>query len=520
VQPPDSSIPTPKLAAEPSTGRIGRYELLARVTAGGMGEVFIARRAGALPTQRVALKLLLPHLAQQPFFVQLFLDEARTASRMSHPNIVQVFDVGQSDGRYFMAMSLVEGVSLGVLLRICRRKRFHLPLPIIRLIARGLCDALQYAHTLTDHNGAPLNIVHRDVSPHNVLISSAGAVQLTDFGIAKAEDNLHTTRPGDVRGKYAYMAPEQLGSRVRVDGRADVFAAAATLFETYTLVSPFGRATDPETIDAIRDEPLPDASTYRPDISPAVVAALAHGMARDPSERLPSALALREALLDGEVAELEELGQLIREHFSEQLGVFQQVTAVLHQQSSPGLAAANARPPRWLRPAQAAGATLLAGALTFGAWQLVAGRNRNTPLPARIVEVTHAPAPGSPSVAVPLTAEHAASAPEPDPIETVPLEPLATDAPPPMAAATPEPGREPRKSRTRQQAQVGYVTADASPWAQVWVDGREVERTPISRYPLPPGEHQLRFRNPELGKEIRRKVRVEPGKVVRVRVEF
>ncbi|HLL53049.1 MAG TPA: serine/threonine-protein kinase [Myxococcaceae bacterium] len=520
MPPPDTSLQTQVLSPQPSTGRIGLYELLARVTAGGMGEVFIARRAGALPTQRVALKVLLPHLAQQPFFVQLFLDEARTASRMSHPNIVQVFDVGQADGRYFIAMSLVEGVSLGVLLRICRRKQIQLPFPIVRLIARGLCDALQYAHTLTDHTGAPLNIVHRDVSPHNVLISSAGAVMLTDFGIAKAEDNLHTTRPGDVRGKYAYMAPEQLGSHVRVDGRADVFSAAATLFETYTLVSPFSRPSDPDTIDAIRQAPLPDPRRFRRDISPDVADALMRGLARDPAERYHSALELREALLDGQVAELEELGQLIREHFSEQLEVFQQVTAHAHQHPDPPRSARNTKRARWALPAQAAGATLLTGALTFGAWQFLTSRNGNAPLHAQPAEVASALASRSPVLPVPVTPEDAASAPKPDPTETVPLEPLGAGATSPMTTATPEQTQEPRKSRARQQVQVGYVTADASPWAQVWVDGREVERTPISRYPLPPGEHQLRFRNPDLGKEVRRKVRVEPGKVVRVRVEF
>jgi serine/threonine-protein kinase len=490
-----------------------------------MGEVYIARRDGSLPTQRVALKLLLPHLADQAFYVEMFLDEARNTSRMNHPNIVQIVEVGEADGRYFMAMQLVEGASLGTLLRACRQKSLLLPLPIVRLIARGLCDALQYAHTQVDHDGTPLNIVHRDVSPHNVLISSAGGVLLTDFGIAKAADNLHDTQPGNVRGKYAYMAPEQLGSRVRVDGRADVFAAAATLFEVYTLIAPFGRSSDPETIDALRQAPLPDFSLHRPDAGPWVAEALARGMARDPAERLPSALALREALMDGEVAELEQLGQWIREHCAEQLTVFQQVAATVSQRSLnvrlPVEAEAPSprqRPPAWRPAALAAAVTFLAGLGTVGAWKLMTGGSAPAWDPG--TEAVRAPALVQPSAPPPSQPVAAAPAPEDDPLHTTPLEPLAIEATPPVAAE-PAPSREPRPSARGQKAgRVGYLTADASPWAQVWVDGREVERTPISRYPLPAGEHQLRFHNPELGKDIRRKVRVEPGKVVRLRVDF
>ena len=148
---------------------------------------------------------------------------------MNHPNIVQIFDVGESDGRPYLAMALVEGVSLARFLKVARAKKVQLPLPIVRLIATGLLEGLAYAHTLKGTRGEELGVIHRDVTPSNLLLSTAGSVMLNDFGIAKAAINEHQTRPGTVRGKFAYVAPEQ-AHRGRLTLRADLFSASVTLW--------------------------------------------------------------------------------------------------------------------------------------------------------------------------------------------------------------------------------------------------------------------------------------------------
>src|SRR4051812_10747495 len=162
-----------------------------------MGEVFVARRTGeGAFEKRVALKVLLPHLAHDREFVERFFDEARLVARMNHPNIVQIFDVGETDGRPWLAMALVEAVSLARVLLELAKKREPIPLPMARLIATGLLEGLAYAHALKGPRGEPLNVIHRDITPSNLLVSREGAVLLTDFGIAKAATNLHQTKPG------------------------------------------------------------------------------------------------------------------------------------------------------------------------------------------------------------------------------------------------------------------------------------------------------------------------------------
>jgi serine/threonine protein kinase len=303
--------------------RAGRYELLTRLAAGGMGEVFIARHTNAGDFEkRVALKLLLPHLSHEEEFVHMFLDEARIAARMNHPHIVQIFDLGVAEGRYFIAMALVEGTSLSRLLSACRTRKRPLPLPIVRLIADGLCAGLSYAHELKGPGEAGLGIIHRDVNPSNVLVSTSGAVLLTDFGIAKAQDNLHRTRPGDVKGKYQYMAPEQMKTGAVVDRRVDIFAAGVTLFEALTLVSPFARSTDAETLDAVRLATLPDPVLLREDLTATLQAAVQRATCKHPDERFASMQELREAIIDGPVASPFELGEWVESLCSAELAVF------------------------------------------------------------------------------------------------------------------------------------------------------------------------------------------------------
>jgi serine/threonine-protein kinase len=245
----------------------------------------------------------------------MFLAEARLCERMNHPNIVHILDLGQEEDRYFIAMELIHGVSLSRLVKALARENRTLSAPLILLVARGLLDALHYAHTMTDPNGKPLGLIHRDVTPHNILVSVKGEVKLTDFGIAKMQMTSAQTQPGVVRGKLDYLSPEQL-RRQRPDSRVDLFAAGLTFFYLATGRSAFARASPQETMKALQDEPLPLLETLRPDLPRELVEAISRATNKDPDLRFPSARAFRDALPPPSPQERAEvLGALVAESF-------------------------------------------------------------------------------------------------------------------------------------------------------------------------------------------------------------
>jgi serine/threonine protein kinase len=209
----------------------GKYLLVERLAQGGMAEVFRAVFSGAAGFEKqVALKRILPIFDGAQDFVSMFVDEARIASSLTHVNVVQVFDFGEHDGSYYLAMELIDGVDLGRLREAAARRGLRLPVAVAAFIVAEAARGLAYAHDKRGPDGAPLGIVHRDVSPHNVLVSYAGEVKIADFGIAKATGKLHKTESGSVMGKIRYMSPEQISGEP-LDGRSDLFALAVILWE-------------------------------------------------------------------------------------------------------------------------------------------------------------------------------------------------------------------------------------------------------------------------------------------------
>ena len=268
---------------------IGRYQLLAHLASGGMAEIYLARQTGIGGFEKlVVVKRILPHLAREKVFVEMFLDEAVIAAQLNHPNVVQIFDLGQSGDDYYIAMEYLEGESLGHLVTEGTRVRKPLPPGLTAGIIAQVCEGLAYAHAFEDEKGQPMGIVHRDISPHNIIVLFTGVVKVVDFGIAKAATKVHQTKVGTLKGKLAYMSPEQcMGSEV--DARSDLFSLGVVLWELLTRRRLFKRDVEPAMIRAIMDEPIPKVSEVRKD-APAALAAIADkALSKRPEDRYPDA---------------------------------------------------------------------------------------------------------------------------------------------------------------------------------------------------------------------------------------
>ncbi|HEV8548047.1 MAG TPA: serine/threonine-protein kinase, partial [Polyangiaceae bacterium] len=276
---------------------LGRYELLSQVARGGMGEVWAARLKGPRGFQKlVAIKTLLPELRHDPRIEQMLLEEARIASAIQHPHVVQTTELGEHRGYLYLVMEWIDGEALSFVLKR-GEERGAMPIPVaVNLVAQA-CRGLHAAHELTSDLGVPLGVVHRDVSPHNILVTHTGVVKLVDFGIAKAmNQNLELTDHGEIKGKYAYMAPEQvLGEEV--DRRADVFSLAITLYILTTGQHPFKMGDKTSVIRAITsDAPPPPPSSIAPGYPLELEKVLLKALEKAPDQRFATAEAFRAAL--------------------------------------------------------------------------------------------------------------------------------------------------------------------------------------------------------------------------------
>lgn len=284
------------IPSSPAPPRLGPYELLKRIATGGMAEVYLARRAGPHGFQKfVAVKRILPQYARDPDFVAMFIDEARVCARLGHPNIVQVFDFGEQDGELYMAMEYVDGTTGARLIRGAAAVGEDIPLDVCLHTALSVLRALDYAHGARDDAGRPLHLVHRDVSPGNVLIDRSGAVKLTDFGIARAVEIERRTDAGQLKGKLGYMSPEQVIGR-DLDGRSDLFTVGIVLAEMLILKPLFSGGKELDVLLRIRDADVSVIDRAGSRVPDDLRAVLFRALARDPALRWPDAAAFAEAI--------------------------------------------------------------------------------------------------------------------------------------------------------------------------------------------------------------------------------
>jgi serine/threonine protein kinase len=303
---------------------MGKFQLLSEIATGGMAEIWIAKQQLEEGIEKlVVIKMLRPKLKKNREFVHMFLNEARIASRLIHPNVVQMYDLGYADGNYFIAMEYIAGENLRTATKACRKTGEKIPLALSLAIIGQACEGLHYAHTKTDVLGRPLNIVHCDMSPQNIVISFSGQIKLVDFGVAKAASRFEQAQSGVVKGKLAYMSPEQIQGKP-MDARSDVFSAGIVLWELCTWKRLFGSFTPNEIVKLIPSGNVPAPSRVNSEVTPALESVILKALQKDPLARFQSALEMHQALSevmqdDGVSAEASELSAFMHRVFEHKL---------------------------------------------------------------------------------------------------------------------------------------------------------------------------------------------------------
>ncbi len=486
----------PAAEARPAPAQLGRYQLLGQLAVGGMAEIHLARLAGEAGfAKTVVVKRLLPELVASPAFVAMFLDEGKLVARLDHPNICEVHELGRDGSEYFLAMPYLDGIPVTELISRPRDPDRLGELRVAAAIIVQACAGLHHAHELRDADGSPAGLVHRDVSPSNLFVTSAGAVKVLDFGVAKVR-GASETEAGTIKGKTQYMAPEQLLGEP-LDRRCDVFALGIVLYELATHQRLFKRASDYLAARAILEDPIPRADEADPAIPAAVADVIARALARDRAARFPDAAALASALADamaahGGLATSAQIAAVVTSTdelsaqrtrqarvIAEARSRVESVTRPLHADAAPTIVEPRARKRR---------TPLVIAALLFAASAaaLVFVLTRDTP--------SADPPPGPTTAsrertdAAP-TGTDAAPATPPDAGVIAPAAP--PDAPPeaPRDAAEPAVQMPPDPARA---AKPGTISIDSTPYARIYIDGKLLDLTPILRRPLAAGRHKIR----------------------------
>jgi serine/threonine protein kinase len=439
---------------EPGTGRqrVDRYELMGEIASGGMATVYLARLSGVGGFRRfVAMKRLHPHLAGEKEFVEMFLDEARLAAGIHHPNVVSILEVGASPVGYYLVMEYVEGDTLARLLARAASTGQRLPTPVAVRIVLASLGGLHAAHELKDDEGRNLELVHRDVSPQNILVGIDGVARITDFGVARATSRLTSTRVGQLKGKLAYMAPEQ-ASGDKLDRRADVFSAGVLIWETFASKRLFKADNEAATLQRVMNEPIPDLQRIAPHLSAELCAVVMRALDRDRDKRYASAAELSSALETAAVgrdglAATREVAAYVKELLGEEIEQQRDAVRAWLARSEPSQVTA---PNPLSSPTSVSVAAVslpgeVSGSLTKDIGGVFAQRRSRVPLlVAAVVLLAGAAAAGflvarSQGAPPALVAAPLAAAPPPAPPPSVTQAPSASAEPAPSASDGPTP---------------------------------------------------------------------------------
>jgi len=531
--------------------QFGKYKLIQPLAQGGMAEIFLAKQQGPAGYEKtVVIKRVLSHYSAHPDFVAMFLDEARLAAQLSHPNIVQIFDFGEAEGSYYLCMEYLRGEDLNTIAKLAQRKGVAISAQVAAIVVAAACDALHYAHTLRSDDGEPLNIVHRDISPSNLFITYQGVVKVLDFGIARAEGKVVKTATGMIKGKLSYMAPEQAKGG-DLDGRADVWALGTVLQELLTGKRLFWRGNDVESFRALLDEPIPLPSETNPNVPRELDEICVRALMRNPADRFDSAREMYAELDDFLSSRTYVPSQTLLQSFMQELvgqeviegklksGVSKAAKSGSHQSTPPAPEETRAAPatasmrrsavaePRRepLRPAPAAAARresptsaaarpapiasppprptsriglisagAAAGLVLFAAVAvLLPKRQPEEPAPKPVVaEMVREDE--RPVVDEPVRAQPPEVKPVPVAVETKPVEPKPTR---------------------------GQLDVNCVPWCRIFIDGKDTGKvSPALGITLPAGKHRLRVVNTPTGVEQEKEIVIRAGATTREVVKF
>ena len=545
----------------------GRYTLVRKVGMGGMAEIWKAKAQGPQGFEKVlAIKKVLPHLVEDGEFIDMFVEEAKLVAGLVHPNIVQVFDFGQIGKKdYFIAMEYVPGANLAQVIRRLAERKARMPIEVALYVVLEACKGLGYAHAKSDAAGNEQGIVHRDVSPQNILVSFSGEVKVTDFGIAKVVSALTRTAEGHVRGKLAYMSPEQAHVKP-LDNRSDLFSLGVVLYELVTGRRLFAGTSSSEIYSKVTEfaPPGPEMLAGIPD---EVRSVLSMALQPDPEERFPDAMQMEAAVAhslgpEGIVQARHALASIVQRLFEDERRLETEVASVGPIPEAPeaaetvlrdsaelgagGLASAVspnpvpreprrtptnpsgltlARPatgkqsvrvlredtpppePEHESPARRAGGPLMilaSAALVLIALAFFGGRysGPSSATPTPLVVASVSFAEETPAVVASAAPSVVSTSAPALALDTTPI-PVRTRA---VVAHTPVPA----PTRVASAAQTGLLSVNAKPWVQVFVDGKLVaSETPLRRFSLPAGKHVIRFVNPKFTTES--SVDIAPG---------
>ncbi len=569
--------------AEKGAQMLGRYQLLALLATGGMAEIYLARQTGIGGFEKlVVVKRILSHLAREKAFVEMFFDEAVIAAQLNHPNVVQIYDLGQAGEHYFIAMEFLEGESLGYLVNEAAKTGESLSPALAAGIVAQVCDGLDYAHKFKDESGRALHIVHRDISPHNVIVLFSGVAKLVDFGIAKASTKVHQTRVGTLKGKLSYMSPEQcLGQPV--DGRSDQFSLGVVLWELLTHRRLFKRDAEAVIIRAVVDEPVPRADEVRPEVPKALADIAARALAKDPAARYSTVgelgAALREVLREsGQEAGPPEIAAFCARVFKDRARTKQRLLEEIRAKGADGVSlgvlkpASGSIPSRSFQPGEAepvaASETLIkpqadeppkrkartgsqvrepdpsSGKLAWvvvgvllvvigagGGFLLLSGPSEEPRNPkVEPIEPEKPPVvePEKPPVVEPE--KPPVVEPEKPPVVEPEKPPVAEPEKPPVAEPVKPPEKKPPvakppekkppvvKPPTVAKAQPGTLKLNTKPWTEIYRGEQKLGITPLVDVKLPAGKHKLRAVNKAKGIDKLIDVTIKPGEATTLKL--
>ena len=491
----------------------GRYTILGKIAEGGMAEIFLARQKSVAGfTRTVVIKRILPHLARNRDFVGMFVDEAKIAALLHHPNVVQIHDLGRDRGTYYIVMEYVKGRDLRFINRNFAARGARVPIDVACRIVAEVCHGLDYAHRMTDHWGAPLGLIHRDVSPQNVLIGVEGEVKLIDFGIAKARGKIAETRTGRIKGKYAYMSPEQVMGK-EIDSRSDLFSVGIVFWETLVGKSLFSRDEPLATARAVAELPIEPPGTLVEGVPAEVDRIVMKALDRDKETRYQTAAQIADDIEAFVTAQNRHVSPGALRRFLEESGSMDREGAdSLRHPNIPDSPSLEEIELESLAVAAAPAESPAPPAPAPPTKKQTASAASKTPRPASRTQPKAAPRGRGrwvlPSAVVVMVCALAAifvfllPKQRGDLLGTTDATPPATG---PAAKVAPGEG-------------MGVLAVDTRPRVETTLDGKPI-RTPY-RKRTEPGRYTLRMTDPEWGIDETRTVRVEAGKTNAVEIEF